>query len=357
MTEGGAERVAALLSNFWVAQGHEVTLMPTFSGRGECFYPLDSRVRLDYLADRVQTVRKTPRSSVRRFIALRRAIKETRPDVVVSFLTHVNVVALLATIGLRVPVIVSERVYPSLQPIGGGWLFLCRLLYRRATLVVAQTDGIAEWIKRNCRAERVTVIPNPVVLPIEGRGVRLDPSRFLSHRRTVLSVGRLVEQKGYRRLMRAFADIANEFPDWDLVILGDGPERERLEACREELNVVRRVHLPGRAANVGDWYSCASLFVLSSFYEGFPNTLLEAMAYGVAVISIDCPTGPAEIIRDGVDGLLVSEDPGALPEAMRLVMRDDRMRERMAASAREATARFSLDRIGASWTHALNASP
>lgn len=117
MEGGGAERVAALLCNYWVACGHEVLLVPTYSGRGGCEYLLDDRVRLDYLAKRVGTIRKSPWTMGRRLLTIRRMVREFRADVVVSFLPHVNVAALLVTRGLKVPVVVSERVHPPLGPL------------------------------------------------------------------------------------------------------------------------------------------------------------------------------------------------------------------------------------------------
>jgi glycosyltransferase involved in cell wall biosynthesis len=199
----------------------------------------------------------------------------------------------------------------------------------------------------------VAVIPNPVVLPISGSGPDLDPARIVRNRRFALAVGRLVEQKGFRRLIGAFAKVAAAAPDWDLVILGGGPERAALEAHLLQLGLLERVHLPGRVGNVGRWYASAGMYVLSSYYEGFPNALLEAMAYGVPSISIDCPTGPADIIRHGVDGLLVNDMDG-LADGMGRLMRDERERAEMSSRAREVADRFSLDRVGALWARMLD---
>ncbi len=354
MTEGGAERVASLLVNTWAAAGHHVTLIPTFSMRGACFYPLDQRVQLEYLADRVGTSRKTVWSSVRRFLTLRRMVKEVSPEVVVSFLTHVNVVALLATAGMRIPVVVSERVYPPLQVIAPIWLKLCRVLYRRAALVVAQTEQTAGWIRRECARAPVSVIPNPIVLPVAGSGRNVSPTSVATGRRVLLSIGRLVEQKGYARLVMAFARSAQALTEWDLVILGDGPELGTLERLRDELGLGARVHLPGRVANVGEWYASADAFVLSSFYEGFPNALLEAMAHGLPCVSVDCPSGPADIIHHGMDGLLVADDEDGLARGIETLMSDARLREALGRRARDVVARFSLETVSRRWLEAFH---
>jgi len=356
MQGGGAERVAALLSNHWVEQGHQVTLMPTFSGRGECLYPLDERVRLDYLADRAGSRRRSPLNKLRRMTALRRAIRELAPDVIVSFLPHVNVAAVIAARGLGVPVVVSERIYPPAMPLGVVLEGLRKWTYRSASMVVVQTEQAQDWLSLCCPGSNGRVIANPVVYPLPNGEPAIEPGSEISFdRRVAVAVGRLHQQKGFDRLLTAFKPLAEQFPTWDLVILGEGPEREPLERLLEELGLVGRVHLPGRVGNLGDWYARAELFVMSSRFEGFPNTLAEAMAHGLPAVSFDCEAGPRDIIRDGVDGQLVAPEAGTpgLTRAMDALMRDDDRRRRMAEEATNVRERFSMARIGAEWDAVL----
>lgn len=356
MQGGGAERVAALLCNYWAGSGHAVTLVPTYSGRGECLYPLDEPVRLKYLADRVGSTRKSPVTLLRRFWAMRGLVRELQPDAVVSFLSHVNVAALLAARGLDVPVVVSERTYPPVMSIGPVWPRLRRRVYPWASTVVMQTQRGCEWLLREVPGARVTVIPNPCSYPLPVAKPKVAPSEWISSdRRVLLAVGRLGEEKGFAGLIEAFAPLAARFPEWDLVIVGEGDERSILEAMIQELGLRGRVVLPGRAGNLAEWYLRAELYVVSSRFEGFPNTLLEAMAHGVPAVSFDCDTGPAEIIRDGVDGRLVDPEsgPDGLGSALADMMGDDSERARMAGEAVSARDRFSLARIGAMWDEVL----
>jgi len=356
MEGGGAERVAALLSNHWAEQGHKVTLIPTFSGRGECLYPLDSRVRLDYLADRVRSRSRSWFNKMRRFIVLRRMIQESRPDVIVSFLPHVNVAALLVSWGLRIPVVVSERTYPPAMPLGSGLELLRKLTYSRATRVVVQTQQALQWLKGYGPRVRGRVIHNPVVYPLPCVEPVVESGSVVpSTRHVALAVGRLGEEKGFKQILAAFSTLASQYPDWDLIILGEGSEREALEQQRGRLGLKNRVHLPGRVGNLGDWYARADLYVMSSRFEGFPNTLLEAMAYGLPAVSFDCETGPSDIIRDGVDGYLVSTDEGApgLAKAMNTLMQDETMRKRMGEEAIAVRERFSARRVMAEWDEVL----
>lgn len=356
MQGGGAERVAALLCNHWAEQGHQVMLVPTFSGRGECLYPLDERVRLVYLADRIGTTRKSPLSMLRRFFAMRALVREWGPEGVVSFLPHVNVAALLATRGLKVPVVVSERIHPPAMPLGRIWLRLRRWTYPWASTVVMQTRRSGDWLEAECPNARGAVIPNPCVYPLPVSEPRLYSADWVTPSRSVLlAVGRLDEQKGFAGLIDAFARLEARFPDWDLVILGEGGQREALEARVEKRGLAGRVALPGRVGNLADWYQRAELYVMSSRFEGFPNTLMEAMAHGLPAVSFDCETGPGDIIREGIDGNLVpvaDGEPG-LAQAMAAMMQDDDRRQRMGRAAVTVRERFSLERIAAEWDDVL----
>ncbi len=175
------------------------------------------------------------------------------------------------------------------------------------------------------------------------------------NKRVALAVGRLGEEKDFALLLMAFGSLASQNPEWDLIILGDGPEREDLEQLRDGLGLKGRVHLPGRVGNPGDWYVRADIYVMSSRFEGFPNTLLEAMAYGLPAVSFDCETGPADIIRHGIDGFLVppSEGVEGLAWAMDTLMRDENMRQRMGKEAIAVRDRFSAQRIMAEWDEVL----
>jgi glycosyltransferase involved in cell wall biosynthesis len=144
-------------------------------------------------------------------------------------------------------------------------------------------------------------------------------------------MGRLHPQKGFDLLLEAFSRIKDQYPDWSLTILGDGPLREQIESLRDELGLKGRVHLPGAVKNPHQVLKQAELFVLSSRREGFSLALLDAMSYGLPVVAFDCRSGPREIIRDGVDGVLVPpEDVGAMAEALGRLMSDESERNRLA---------------------------
>ena len=352
MGSGGAERVASTLSNYWVEKGYRVTLMPTFSGRGDCIYHLDDRVELEFLADRVSSTKQSIWNRLCRFWVLRKAIQQYNPDVIVSFLTNVNVVAVLSAFGSKTPVIVSERTYPPKYPLGFALEILRRLVYPYAAAVVLQTEQGLAWLKGRVSQNNGVVIPNPVTYPMVDSTPIVMPKNIINEARKIcLAVGRLEEGKRFSEIISAFNTIASKFPDWDLVILGEGPERDHLEQKASCLGLQDRVYFPGRVGNVSDWYFCAEAYVMNSRFEGFPNTLLEAMAHGMPVISSDCDTGPKEIITDSIDGLLVDTFgvQSELSSAMEKIFEDPIFSRSLGRSATGVRKKFSMDSIGSKW--------
>jgi glycosyltransferase involved in cell wall biosynthesis len=191
-------------------------------------------------------------------------------------------------------------------------------------------------------ATPVHAIPNAVpALP--GERARLE-----AH--TVLAVGRLRRVKGYDRLIRAFATVVGDHPDWQLRICGDGRERAALQALVGELGLAAHVQLIGLVRHVEHELERASVFVLSSRAEGLPLALLEAMSKGVPVVSFDCPTGPREVIAHGVDGLLVPNgDEAALGRAIAALIEDDALRRRLGSAAIRKAEAFGIGGVGERW--------
>ena len=347
---GGAERVAADLSAHWAGMGREVMVVTQAGAEGDV-YTLHPKVRREILntAGEGGGLRGIW-SNVQRVRALRRVIRSFRPDIVLGMMTTASVLSVLACAGLRCRVIATEHTHPPSQTLSGFWQRLRRLTYPRAARVVALTRGTADWIEQHVPGSRLAVIPNPVHFPLPRAEPILTPVTG-DGRKRLLAVGRLHADKGFDLLIQAYARLAASHPDWDLVILGEGDERPALEAQVREAGLESRIAMPGRAGNVGDWYDSAHLYVLTSRFEGLSNTLLESMASGLAAVSFDCDTGPREIVREGIDGVLVrpNGDVPALCKALDAVMSDDDGRLRMAQAATDVRDRFSAARVLRKW--------
>lgn len=352
MHAGGAERVAATLASAWARRGDSVTLAPTYTKKGHCFYRLNAAVRLVWLADRMGWLGRKLWPPLAKWFAIRKLVREMRPDAIVSFLTNVNVTVLAATRGLGVPVIVCERTNPAFSLSSGDFLKkLRRRTYPWAAAVVLQSEDSVDAFKAMVPGlDHVAVVPNPLPADIpEAQPVR--GALAAGERRHIVAMGRLVPIKRFEALIQAFAALAADYPEWDLTIWGDGPLREELARQAAETGLGERIALPGRTAEPWSELARADVFVLTSQVEGFPNVLLEAMALGRPCVAVDCPSGPREISQDGKYALLAPlGDQPALCQALSQLMGDPTLRDVMgrhaAASVRE---RYGLPQLLARW--------
>lgn len=294
----------------------------------------------------------------RRLCALRRTIRSEQPDIVVGMIYAATVLCILASLGLPVSVIGSERNYPGSKSVGRSWCLLRFLFYRFADGHVAQTKEGADWIIRHTSARNVIVIPNGVSWPLPLHLPRIVPKSFVPpERRLILAVGSKPEQKGFDLLVEAYTHIACIHPDLDLAIVGLGSDqhgkneaRAQLQSQAEEAGLAARIYFPGRVGNVGDWYKRANLFVLSSRYEGFPNVLLEAMASGCACVAFDCDTGPRDLIIDGENGILLEPlNVAELAQAMSRVASSSAIQKRLGSRAKSVRSDFSEEKVFSQW--------
>lgn len=342
---GGAERVLSTLANAWVAQGHQVTLI-TLGPSGQDFYPLDARIRRLGLA----LLQPSPHPlvglwrMVRRIQRLRACVRTVAPDGVLSFTSSVNLETLLATLGLGIPTVVSERSDPERQSLGRLRRYLRRWLYPWAAALVVQTPGIRDWYRQHIPTARVVEIANPV-MPVN------TPLAAQAETQQLMALGRLVPEKGFADLLRAFAGSVGATQGWRLLIVGEGRERPALEALAQQLGIADRVEMPGLMDNPASQFARSPIYVLSSHHEGLPNALLEAMAQGCGVVSVDCPGGgPAAMLNKGDCGLLVAPgDVTALGAALDQLMADRERRVRLGRAARQAVVVLAPEVILARW--------
>jgi glycosyltransferase involved in cell wall biosynthesis len=339
---GGAERQLSAMANYWSARGAQVMLATWQGPEIADFYALSSNIERVYLGVTGSRLRLLSLMEITGgIVRLRRLLRRCRPDVMLSFIDVSNVCSILAATGTGTRVLVAERTHPALRrSMGAVWRMLRRLVYRQADLVVAQTQDAAVWLERNCQA-RVRVIPN---------SLRELPTLECRREPLIIAVGRLTTEKGFDLLLRAFARLAHRFPQWRVVIVGDGVERAALLRLREELQLTQRVEFLGEVREVDPWLARAALLVHPSRREGFPNAVLEGMGMGLAVISADCRAGPAELIADGINGRLVPvDDVETLTRVMMELMDNPTAREALGLEARKVRQTFSQQHIMDNW--------
>lgn len=374
---GGVERALVSLAVDMLGRGHRVTVI-TFAPESTDFFQLAPEVLRTSLNIRLGA--PTPLlqlwSTTRaRLQTLRAAIDASRPDVVISHAPQINVPTLLAMRDSAVPVIVTEHGDVPVRPEADRpwlwkkwvWYRLRRYCYPNAFKIVSVSRAIDRsfaWLP----AERRAVIHNPAPsIPPHSSTLAAPPAGLDPHRPWMVSMGRLSHAKGHDVLLAAFARIAARFPQWQLVIIGDGELRAPLHRVAGELVQTKQVVFTGALASPFALLGRAEFFVLASRYEGFPMAVAEALACGLPVIATDCPSRPRkfgerdrvaggirELVRDGVDGVLVPpEDPIALAEAMTRWIQNPQERRRMAQQATSGTRRFSREGVIEDWERLL----
>jgi glycosyltransferase involved in cell wall biosynthesis len=360
---GGAERVCINLANAWVERGWDLTIL-SGSRNATPAYALDSRVqrrdtggklKADPEELNVDTLTPMLRGvdgvacfeiiwDMPRLAILRHAILATTPDVVVAHLDYTNIKVLAAMNETGVPVIACEQTDVSRFSIG-SWQHTREALYRRASAVVAPHPAIAAWLAGH--GARAYAIPNMLQAP---------PANCLkrtSERRCLVTLMRLSPEKRVDLIVRAFADIAGAFPDWDLDIYGEGPLHDSIVELIDEL-APERIRLRGFTDEPYTVLGAADLFVSASWLEGFGNAIWEALACGVPVVAMECGPAVRSLVRDGVDGLIVDGDrPEALATALASLMGNETARKTLAARAREVVERFSFESALRKWDELL----
>lgn len=346
---GGGERALVLLAEGLANLEHQVTII-TLADKSSDFYQLPSKVSRQALGIMGQSssLVEAIGNNIYRISTLRKAIESTTPDVVVSSLRITNVQVILALIGKKYPVIVTEQNDVKVFSYGLFWETLRRLTYPFCSKVVSVSKGVDQGIDLVPTKKRA-VIYNPITVKDDQTNPTL-PSDVDSSKNWIASMGRLTDQKGHDLLLQAFQQIADKHPDWQLLILGRGELREQLEKMRDDLDLSGRVVFTGALSNPFAVLKKAKLFVMASRNEGFPLAHGEALASGLPVIATDCPSGPREMIRHDVDGLLVdNQDIGGLAAAMNSLMSDEQKRQKLAAKAPEVIDRFGQGKIVAEW--------
>lgn len=346
MQSGGAQRVASLLCNAWAGRGDRVTIVTYEPETAKPFYPLSDKIdllRLDLQGTSSDFV-KALTFNAKRILRISKIIKNTQPDAILCFGYDVSVLGVLSAMGLHKNVIACERSDPSVYPDSGIWKKLRNYAYRHVDQLVVQTSASNEY----CRQFRqdVHIIPNPVIRP----EITLPSDIKMPTRRFIASLGRLSQEKGHDILIEAFSGIAGEHPDTDLLLIGDGPCREFYEKKVSGLGLSERVHFAGQSKNPFPVLEQASVFILPSRFEGFPNALAEAMALGLPCVAAGSAAGAKALIDYGRNGLIVpGEDPQALGEAISSLLLDGDYADRLGKQAAEITEFLGIDTILEMW--------
>lgn len=346
LEQGGAERVVSNLANQFSLEGYEVLVATEWQGENE--FALEKAVRRVHVGLRPEDEKKMRLFKIwLRIKYLRRFLKEEKPDIAIAFAHKANYRMLTATIGMKLPVIISVRT----DPVGHYDSLMDRiripLLFPRAAGCVFQTQGQKEFFPEYLQ-QKSRIILNPV------NDKYLNVERPSKIEKTVVQSGRLVDFKNQPMLIRAFLKVHEKHPDYSLKIYGgdsgDGT-REILEQIIRENRAEEFVKLMGGSDSLEKELPSASVYAFSSDWEGLPNALLEAMALGMPIVATDCPCGgPRTVMTHEENGLLVPiKDEDAMAKGICRLIEDRKLAERLGQNARKISERINGRAITDEW--------
>ncbi|PEY78906.1 glycosyltransferase family 4 protein [Bacillus cereus] len=340
MGYGGAERVISILSNAFIEKGYEVKILIANSN-GKSVYDLNSKI----------VVETIPSANIKNVYSMYKLLKSIRtitlnykPDVIMSFMNDTCAITALATIGTGCPIIYSERNDPSNTNQSIKDKIYRYIVERFAKGFVFQSNGAKALYPKRVQNHAVVIL-NPI-------DTRKLPSYYSGERKKeIVSVGRLQSQKNQEMLIKAYSNIAKEYPEYNLIIYGEGDLRETLQQKIECLGLKDRIFLKGNISNVLDEINKASIFAFSSNYEGLPNALIEAMALGLPCISTDCsPGGAAMLINNYENGILVPiEDEKEFAAGLRYLLSNYPSAINMGIEAQKIIKRTNESSIVTDW--------
>ena len=340
LSSGGAEHVLVSIAEYLSNKDVDVSI--TSLEKRPQFYSVSDKVKL-YKENNTQYGKL--KEFLKDFLFIRSRWRNQRESISVSFLSRCNLLLLVNRIFRKQKLVVCDRNNPLMEHSKVVFLLSCQL-YRFADAIVVQTNKIKSFYPKYLQ-RKIYVVENPidyVALDAQLKGKENKKEKV------IISAGRLEKQKDFFTLIKAFkeSDVVNE--GWILKIFGQGDMRQELEAFTRDLNLEHAVQLCGASKSLFHEMKNSEIFVLSSFYEGFPNVLCEAMYAGLSCIATDCVSGPSELISSGTDGFLVPVgDVSEMAKRIRELAYDSDLRQKMGEKAKLRTDTLSLEEVVAEW--------
>lgn len=344
LATGGSERVISELVSYFVSQDIQCSIVRLRYAEITYAFPkqveiltIDSKFT-NYSVDRIW-----------KFLEVRKIVKETNPDIVLSLPEETAIYVVLALIGLKVPVVVSERNNPYVMPTNKITRLARKIAYPFADGIIFQTEGAANFFSNKIKSKSV-ILPNPL-------NVERIPTPWKGNRvKEIIGAGRLSVQKNFPLLIQAFGKFSEMHPDYKMKIYGDGPQKNQLIDLVDRLGLKGKVFFPGKSSDLLNEINRGSMFILSSNYEGMPNILIETMAMGMPVISTDSPTGgPKTLINHKENGILVpTNNITAMVEAMKYIATSPSVSKKLSENAIEIREKLDSKIISKRWEEYLN---
>ncbi len=340
---GGAERVVSSLANE-LSNNYEIIIV-TLSG-SDSHYHLHKSIKHIKCSTKSIASNNIFQALYNNYVLTKRLksiLKNYSADLVIGFTTTANILAVITSQQLNIPCIISERSNPYIYIPNRFWTFLRKITYKKANYIVVQTTLVQSFFHQFANQEKVIILPNPLSGDLTGNKKNNSPKENV-----ILSVGRLDKNKAQDLLIKAFSNIDNT--NWKLIFVGDGIEKQNYINLTKKLKIESKVTFVGNSSRVYDYYNSSKIFAFTSKSEGFPNVLIEAMYFELPCISTDCPTGPSEIIVDGLNGFLIPvNDQTALENKLEQLISSEELQKKLGINALKTVKKFETGNVVNKW--------
>jgi len=355
LNAGGAQKTLQELCESEGLKSKKIRLIVTSLKSSRTFFEFGENVEIVYMQDII-----SPSTGwlvfLYKLLKVRALILEANPKIVISFLTNTNVLTLISCTFTGIKVVVCERTFPAKSKAHFILLLGRYLLYRYSSCVIVQTERGRIWLENNIPGVTTAVIPNSVSFPLPQPTEQEIQSPIRDHGVFIFALGRMIADKGFSDIIHCLSDILQSGKEVSLVIGGDGPVRHALQKLAFDLGCQNNVFFPGEIEYPSVWFQQQPIFVLSSYREGYPNVLLEAMSYGCPSVAYNCETGPAEIIEDQINGILVEVGNKAnLSQAIKSLLGNKDLQEKISVEAVKVRETHSPEKIVDMWREVIDA--
>ncbi|WP_053992543.1 glycosyltransferase family 4 protein [Mangrovimonas sp. TPBH4] len=344
LNAGGAERVLTSLANELI-KNYNVTIITLV--RCDSFYELHPQIKIrncNLGRSGAHSTFDAIKKNIRKLQKITEIVNQEGIELLIGFTTSINVLTVISSHLSKIPSIISERNNALLDPPNKFWKTLRNITYKYANFLVVQTLANKSFYAKIVPNEKIFVIKNPIAPSLASKRLK-----SIDKKKSILTVGRLDSNKSQDLLIKAFSNISENY-NWYLQIVGDGKKKEDYKQLVKNLNIENQVSFLGNVTNLYDYYNDASIFVLTSKSEGFPNTLAEALYFGIPCISTNCPHGPSDLITNGINGLLIEVDNQQMLEnELEKLINNKKLRNNISKNAIKKSQQLNIDLIIGLW--------
>lgn len=336
--KGGVEHMAAITASK-LSEFYDVYLVSLINSNTESFFNIDDKVKQTCLSDNTKILNNAKK--------LHKFIKKNSIDILVNVDTGIAPVGILAAFATKAKTITWEHSNFYNNWGSSKFPLIRKFAARCSNAFVVLTNRDKENYRNNIKkCAPLYVIPNPIE--------KVDV-KYNVNSKTILSIGHLLPLKQFDIAVKVAAIVLEKHPDWQWVICGEGPQRQKIEELIYDLNLKDKVILKGSVSDLDKQYSSAAIYVMTSKIEGLPMVLLESKAYRLPIVSFDIMTGPSDIVTDGFNGYLIeSDNTEQMAEIINLLIENSDMRIQFSNNSQFDIDRFDATQILQSWEDLIN---